>query len=86
MEWIKAAELDNWADRPDSISNLPELIKRLALYTSKITQRISFRAGKSVSQGGFDGFLSVEGSRYPAWIPEGDSVWEVTTDKAPRLS
>jgi hypothetical protein len=78
--WVDATDLNSWANRLDSQSRLPQLLRRLIHATVRHIQRIGFPAGESVQLGGYDGVLQVlEGN---AFVPDGFSVWEFGTNRA----
>jgi hypothetical protein len=78
--WVDATDLNSWANRLDSQSRLPQLLRRLIHATVHHIQRIGFPAGESVQLGGYDGVLQVlEGN---AFVPDGFSVWEFGTNRA----
>lgn len=87
MSWITATELEQWADRLDSQSALPAVV-RLAIHGPGVQVReVDFPAGDSVIYPGLDGYLVAEGDS--PFVPAGTSVWEVGTsgevrDKANR--
>src|SRR4051794_14504064 len=74
MNWVKALELENWADTLDSRSRFPQLIRRLLHATVEELKLIEFPAGEGVQREGWDGF--VEASSGNAFVPAGISVWE----------
>ena len=82
MLWkITANELTNWAGNRVSQGDLPELIRRLihsTIPSSKIL-RIVFPAGNSIGLPGWDGVL--ETSVGNAWVPKGESRWELSCQK-----
>ena len=84
MLWkITADELMSWANSRVSQGELPELIRRLihsTIPSSKIL-RIVFPAGNSIGLPDWDGVL--ETSAGNAWVPEGESRWELSCQKNP---
>ena len=82
MLWkITADELMSWANSRVSQGELPELIRRLihsTIPSSKIL-RIVFPAGNSIGLPGWDGVL--ETSVGNAWVPKGESRWELSCQK-----
>ena len=82
MLWkITADELMSWANSRVSQGDLPELIRRLihsTIPSSKIL-RIVFPAGNSIGLPGWDGVL--ETSVGNAWVPKGESRWELSCQK-----
>ena len=84
MLWkITANELTNWADNRVSQGDLPELIRRLIHSTipSSDISRAGFLAGNSIGLPDWDGVL--ETSAGNAWVPEGESRWELSCQKNP---
>ena len=76
-----ASEISNWADKPDSQHQLPELIRRLILATVPMPSFLDMPSGSSVWLPGWDGlFATAEGN---AWAPYGASAWEFSTEKKP---
>ena len=84
MFWkITANELTNWADNRVSQGDLPELIRRL-IHSTIPSSRIShadFAAGDSIARPDWDGVL--ETSTGNAWIPNGESRWELSCQANP---
>lgn len=81
MKWITATDLNQWADRRDAEGKLPELIRRLIAGSVNKIDRMRFPSGDSVTGPGWDGtLLCTEGA--PLFVPEGCSVWELTTEKS----
>ena len=79
MITFDSSEIVNWADKPDSNHELPELVRRLVLATIPQTSSISMPSGSSVRMPGWDGLLEV--SEGNIWVPQGKSAWEFTCDK-----
>ena len=79
MITFDSSEIMNWADKPDSSHQLPELVRRLVLATIPQTSSISMPSGSSVRMPGWDGLLEVPGGNI--WVPHGKSAWEFTCDK-----
>jgi hypothetical protein len=80
--WVTATDLDHWSDFRESQSELPRVIRRLALVTNPDIRHISFRTGEGVNLGGADG--TIDAAAPTAFIPEGISVWEMGTGADPR--
>lgn len=81
---VSATQLVQWADRRNSQELLPALIRRLILASVDLSLMLKFEmpAGDSVYRPGVDGWLHVkEGT---ALVPQGQSVWEMGTDKIPK--
>ncbi len=74
-----SSEISNWADKPDSQHQLPELIRRLILATAPMPSLLHMPSGSSVWRPGWDGLLVVKDGN--AWIPDGASAWEVSCRK-----
>src|SRR5262245_20538141 len=79
---VDGTDLDSWASRRDAQAYLPLLLRRLVLATVDRSLRIDFRAGEGVQLGGWDGILAVE--RGNAFVPDGLSVWEASTNEKVR--
>lgn len=72
-----ASEIDNWSDTAEAAHKLPELVRRLVLATlAEPPTRIDMPSGSSVRMSGWDGLL--EGAQGNAWVPSGDSGWELS--------
>jgi hypothetical protein len=77
--WVDATDLSLWANRLDSQSRLPQLLRLLIRATVRDIRLIDFPAGESVQIGGYDGKVQVlEGNDF---VPDGFSVWELGTNK-----
>ncbi|MFO8037073.1 MAG: hypothetical protein R6U57_10645 [Anaerolineales bacterium] len=74
--FVNAKDIEDWAERIDSRSDLPDLIRRLILATSN-PSKIKFRAQEEIDYGGWDGY--VDASTGTAFVPKGKSGWEVST-------
>ncbi len=70
------SEISNWADKPDSQHQLPELVRRLILATAPMPSLLYMPSGSSVWRPGWDGLLDVKDGN--PWIPDGASAWEVS--------
>src|SRR5437868_4872493 len=77
--WARAVDLAHWSDRRDSQHELPALVRDLIRLTTPEYSYLSFPAGESIQQPGFDGV--VVASKATAFVPAGRSVWEVSTNK-----
>ena len=78
---ITASQIVSWVENhsKEAQVELPRLIRRLCFCSSVNSRQISFPAGDSTYTPGWDGVLSCgEGD---AWVPEGDSYWEMGCDK-----
>ncbi|MDK8193238.1 hypothetical protein QP794_24425 [Paenibacillus sp. UMB7766-LJ446] len=77
---VDATDLVQWADRRDSQSVLPQLIRSLILSSSDHIEKISFAAGEGVSLGGWDGVTIAEES--DSFVPKGTTVWEMGVNRS----
>lgn len=77
---VDATDLVQWADRRDSQSVLPQLIRNLILSSSEHIEKISFAAGEGVSLGGWDGITIAEESS--SFVPKGITVWEMGVNRS----
>ena len=76
-ELISANELNQWADREDSKTAFPELVRRLLAQTPGITS-LDMRAHEGTSAPGWDGSAASTGSAY---LPAGELRFELGTNK-----
>src|ERR1700733_2916561 len=79
MKWIDGTDLVQWADRRDSQSRFPEVVRQLILATVDNLRRVAFRAGEGVQLPGWDGY--VEAPQGTVYVPQGISCWELGTDR-----
>jgi hypothetical protein len=79
MKWIDGADLVHWADRRDSQSRFPEVVRQLILATVDNLRRVTFRSGEGVQLPGWDGY--VEAPQGTVYVPQGISCWELGTDR-----
>jgi transcriptional regulator with XRE-family HTH domain len=80
--WIKALDLERWADTLDARGTLPELVRRLIRASGKAIRPIEFPAHEQVQRPGWDGI--VESDEASEFVPAGTSVWELGVEKDPR--
>lgn len=76
-ELILAIELNQWADRSDSKTSFPELVRRLLAQTPGISN-IEVRAHEGTAAPGWDGRTTSTGSAY---LPAGELRFELGTNK-----
>lgn len=77
---IKASELNNWANSCIEIRHrFPVLIRTLIHSSNTPISSISFPGNEHSQDPGFDGFVSSQSAN--AWIPLGNSYWELGTNK-----
>ena len=75
MRWVNSTDLDAWADRLDSRSRMPEVIRRLIHATVELPRKVDFPCEESIQLGGWDGIAEVEESH--VYVPVGYSGWEL---------
>ncbi len=78
MKWIRAIDLDRWAQTLASRIELSGLISALVRASAPRIDAIRFPTGDSAQIPGYDGSITAVGA--PPYLPEGDSVWEFGTD------
>lgn len=78
MKLVNRNDLESWAERFDSKSNLPILISRLVRATTPLSTQSDFPSGSSVFIGGWDGIVQCKEDR--AYVPKGISLWEFGTE------
>lgn len=71
-----------WANRIEARSDLPRLIRKLILETTPVSVRIGMPADEGVQSGDWDG--TVRSPRNVRWVPEGLSLWELSTNRNAR--
>jgi transcriptional regulator with XRE-family HTH domain len=79
--WATATQIADWSNRRDSQAELPRLIRRLVLVTTADAHTVSFRADEGIQLAGVDGRVATD--RGSAFVPAGDSVWELGTGADP---
>ena len=79
---VDATDIAAWANRRESQGVLPKLVRRLVHATCQRVAHAGFRAGEGVQLGGWDGIVEVEQGN--AFVPNGLSVWELSTEKHAR--
>lgn len=79
---VIATELTTWADRLDAQGRLPQLVRRLILFTIDRVSAITFPAGEGVQKPGWDGVVATQTGN--AFVPAGVSVWELGVNRDPR--
>lgn len=77
--FVDAEDLRRWAESFSVRADLPRLVRRLIFETCSDIVHLGFRAGAGVSLGGWDG--TVRASEASAHIPDGLSLWELSTAK-----
>lgn len=79
---VNASDIAVWADRLESRSTFPELVRRLVLATTPKLTHIDFPSGEGVQVGGWDGITQNE--EPTAFVPVGITGWELGTDNKPK--
>ncbi|HEV2174961.1 MAG TPA: hypothetical protein VGR71_15415, partial [Nitrospira sp.] len=78
MKWIRANDLDRWADTIGSRIALSEIVSALIRASASDPAHFRFPTGDSAQIPGYDGSLIAEG--VPPYVPDGQSVWEFGTE------
>ncbi len=81
MNWITAADIDNWTRKEPRRAQeiLPLLVWKLILAScDSIINDIHFPFGKAIQYNGYDGILNTDFNS--PFFPVGTSVWEIGTD------
>jgi hypothetical protein len=82
MNLVKATDLDQWADRMDARGKFPLLLRKLLFASGAKLNHLDFPTEEGIQSGGWDGKL--EASSGNLYIPDGSSVWELSTNARPR--
>ncbi len=84
MPLVKASHLQQWANSDDGRNRFGELIYRLIFAGVKhdSLKYIRFLSNESNNLPGWDGELSCSVNN--TWIPDGNSVWEISVEDKPR--
>ena len=79
-KWIKALDLDRWADTNEAKSMLPEVVRRLVHGTTipAEIEHIDFPGGEEIHRPGYDGVTKLRKGN--AKVPEGICYWELGTN------
>jgi transcriptional regulator with XRE-family HTH domain len=80
--WVRATDLQQWADRRDSQDTLPELMRKLILSAEIRATHVEFRAGEGVQLPGWDGLVTT--GQGNAFVPAGTSAWELGVSGDPK--
>ena len=81
--WCKARDLIAWAHHTLEAQNkLPALLRKLIHATVENPDLCQFPADEGTRRRGWDGILKTD--RGNAWVPKGQSVWEMGTDQQPQ--
>jgi transcriptional regulator with XRE-family HTH domain len=76
--WVRAHNLEQWAETRVAQGLLPQLVRRLVHATANGLESIDFPSAEAVSLPGFDGL--VHAAQASPFVPHGLSVWEVSTE------
>ena len=80
--WVKALDLERWADTLEARSRLPQLVRRLVRATGRKLGLVEFPAHEQVQRTGWDGI--VEAHEASEFVPAGISGWEMGVNQDPR--
>lgn len=80
MQWIKALDLEMWAETVQAKGKMPGLVSDLIWATASKVRYLRFPNGDKGQVRGYDGELDAESSS--SFIPDGKSVWEFGTSGA----
>ena len=82
--WVKAREIDHWAETTTAKDVLPEVIHRLVLATvdRENLKDISFPAHEEAHRHGYDGRTLTDIST--PHVPQGLCAWELSCDGNPE--
>jgi transcriptional regulator with XRE-family HTH domain len=79
--WVKARNLEAWAETREAQSLLPKVIRRLIYATGQFLTQGRVPAEDNVSSHGLDGYI--EAGELDLHVPKGRSVWEVSVNSNP---
>jgi hypothetical protein len=80
--WSKAKDLRVWADTLEARHKLPALVRKLIYATVESPKLFQFPADEGTQRRGWDGVLETDFGN--AWVPKGNSVWEMGVDQDPE--
>lgn len=75
---ITPADINLWASRTESRSQLPVLVMRLIMGSRNRISRLDFPGGESIDRRGWDGIVSAEGD--DPFVPRATSGWEISVE------
>ena len=81
MLLIDAQEIAVWAGTGGAAQDLPNIVRQLILATGVELAELVMPGGSSVRLPGWDGMVRAGSGNL--WVPEGDSVWELSCDGNP---
>lgn len=76
------ADILRWADRIESRSEFPRLVRDLVKRTNDQVVELRMRAAEGTGLPGFDGFSKA--AKATPFVPSGDAVWELGTGSDPK--
>ncbi|WP_165225252.1 helix-turn-helix domain-containing protein [Aquisphaera insulae] len=82
MGWVRALNLESWAETTQGKFKLPELIRRLIWATAGDLRWIGFPSGEQVHRPDWDGV--VKAGETDVHVPEEVSVWELSAEESTR--
>ncbi len=80
--WVRALDLERWADSYDARVTLPQLVRKLVRARVEPIRPIGFPAHEQVQRPGWDGIA--EAAAGDEFVPEGTSGWELGVDQNPQ--
>jgi hypothetical protein len=86
LKWIKALDLERWAETNAARAIFPALVGDLVRATALTIESFRFPSGDRGQVRGFDGHLIATG--VPPYLPDGESIWEfgVSHDYATKFN
>ena len=79
---LEPSDVAGWAGKAQASAEFPNVVRRLILATAPALSLVDIPGGSSVKLPGWDG--RVRTTMGTAWVPEGDSVWEISCEAGPR--
>lgn len=79
---ITATQIEAWAEKTASRSELPALLRKLVVSTGTNLAKVDFPAYDNAQRHGWDGY--VETDTATPWIPPGASGWEFGCNQNPK--
>ena len=77
---IRAGQIERWSEEIGSRQKLPVLMRKLVHAVGEGLERVDFPGYDNAERYGWDGF--VEAGVGTPWIPQGQSGWELSTEKS----
>ena len=79
---IQALQIHEWSDKIEARQLLSVLIRRLIHSTGRDLRKVDFPGYDNSERKGWDGIVETDATT--PWIPEGNSYWELGTDRDPK--